>query len=161
MFLRTTNTTSKHTRGLVETIPAVFSSKDFFSEWAQKVFQRQEKWDDWVDRATSAELKFLIDYLINLKIAVHATPELEIEDFGLFIKDDFIDLSVSIKNSANYFFKNIDRKTLGYSGNGKLKRRHTEKRMGKTKLATWMHEKGLFLRDDVLVSALGTQHQQS
>jgi len=149
--LRQTMATGRHEDGHIETFPSILKTKESFFAWHNTFSEKQIIWEDWVDQPTSEELRYIIDYMYNLRITINASTEEQLSELRLTVKEDILNISLNLSKVAHRFFSKIDRKRLGYGENGKLSLRVTNKRLSKTNLNLWMNDHNLMPKEGGLV----------
>lgn len=114
--LRQTMPTRRHENGYIETFSSIMETRETFFSWHAEFSEKQIIWEDWVDQPTSQELRYLIDYMFNLKIAVAASTGEQLSELRLLVKDDILLISQDLSKAAHNFFSRIDKKDLAITG---------------------------------------------
>jgi hypothetical protein len=146
--LKKTRATGKYDDGHVETFWLHMESQDEFLAWREWFDSKQYFWENWIDPPTSKHMKYLVDYLENLRAAVLHTPDDKLMSLAVQVKPDLIELASETISVAHSYFEKIDRKNFRLSGNGKYPINKTKAKLEKTKLAPWLIENGQLAYND-------------
>lgn len=146
--LKETRPTGKYNDGHVETFWLHMETPADFLAWREWFDEKHHIWENWIDLPTSQHMKYLVDYLENLRSAMLKTPEHELPLLAANVKDDLIGLASETISVAHNYFEYIDKKNFKLRGNGKYPLRKTRKKLSQTKLMPWLLEKDQLAYND-------------
>tara|TARA_R100001369_G_C3277915_1_gene161405 strand:- start:201 stop:860 length:660 start_codon:yes stop_codon:yes gene_type:complete len=145
--LKETRPTGKYNDGHVETFWIHMETPEAFLAWREWFNEKHLVWENWVDLPTSQHMKYLVDYLENLRNAIIQTPEDKLHLLAVTVKDDLITLASETIGVAHSYFENIDKKNFKLRGNGKYPIKKTVRKLKKTKLMPWLVKNGQLAYD--------------
>ena len=85
--------------------PLVMRSKEEFDEWLGEFAEKSLPATTWLSTAVRRELNFVQDYLVTLHTKLADVPPQHCATLGIFIRQDFIDLSTELEKTAFKFFE--------------------------------------------------------
>lgn len=145
--LKETKPTGKTESGNVETFWLYMETAEELIAWREWFSQKNYAWENWIDLPTSQHMKYLVDYLENLLMAVLQTPEGDLTELAVRVKPDLILLASETISVAHRYFENIDKKNFKLRGNGKYRKSKTIAKLKKTNLIHWQVERGQLAYD--------------
>lgn len=85
--------------------PQILLSKDEFERWFTRFTQLTMEGTSWLTIDTKREVNFVQDYLATLHMHLANIPSEKYLSVGVFVRQDFIDLSSSLEKKAFTFFQ--------------------------------------------------------
>ena len=131
-YLRSTISENKFTVDLeLITFPIILANRKNYLEWKKDLFIKANINSHWLSNEVLKEIYFVQDYFVNLDQTLENVPDENIQNIGIILKNDFVNLSSSFERSILKYFENgwKDLKTITTNENCKLPKKVSLERL--------------------------------
>lgn len=121
-------------QGELKRCPIIMESQKNKNEFLEAFVSVQNRCDRWFSASVKREVSFFLDYFVNLNEHARDASDLSLQEAGVIIRNDFIDIASTLEGCAHQFFDN-DLLKLNYKtdrGWHKFTRQRTLDRLEKT-----------------------------
>lgn len=120
--------------GELKRCPIIMESQKNKNEFIEAFVSVQNRCDRWFSASVKREISFFLDYFVNLNEHSRGASDLSLQEVGVIIRNDFIDMASTLEDCAHQFFDN-DLLKLNYKTDRrwhKFTRQKTLDKLGKT-----------------------------
>ena len=100
-------------KGELKRCPLIMNSKKNMNDFLEQFMIMQNNSDKWLSSSIKREISFFLDYFVNLNEDCRNSADEEIQEVGVIIRNDFIDIAIRLEDCAHKFF-NKDMLRLKY-----------------------------------------------
>ena len=93
-------------KGELKRTPALMETQESFQNFLIDYTVMQTKCDRWLTSKVKREISLFLDYLVNLRDACRQYEELNMQEAGSIIRDDFVQFSSRIETVAHEYVNN-------------------------------------------------------
>ena len=83
------------------------NSKKNMDDFLEQFMIMQNNSDKWFSSSIKREIGFFLDYFVNLNEHCRNSADEEIQEVGVIIRNDFIDIAVRLEDCAHNFLTKI------------------------------------------------------
>lgn len=120
--------------GQLKRCPVIMESQKNKDDFLTALVSVQNRYDRWFSALVKKEVSFFLDYFVNLNEHSRGASDISLQEAGVIIRNDFIDMANELDNCAHQFF-NKDLLKLNYKTDRnwhKYTQRETLSRLEKT-----------------------------
>ncbi|WMN59610.1 hypothetical protein NI389_15740 [Pseudoalteromonas xiamenensis] len=100
-------------QGELKRCPIIMESQKSKDEFLEAFVSLQNRCDRWFSASVKREVSFFLDYFVNLNEHSREASDNSLQEAGVIIRNDFIDIASELENCAHQFF-NKDLLKLNY-----------------------------------------------
>jgi hypothetical protein len=135
--MRTTVSTNNASDGLnIDSYPGILHNKEYFNQFKGNFFVVVNLNSHWISIELFRQLNYFQDYMENVSQTLLKLDEANYPNFGVIVKQDFIDLAAELETETLKFFEkdlyNVNLKTT--KGHHKWPKEYTLSRLNNTEL---------------------------
>ena len=91
-------------QGELKRCPVIMESQKSKDEFLEAFVSVQNRCDRWFSASVKREISFFLDYFVNLNEHARGASDNSLQEAGVIIRNDFIDIANALENCAHQFF---------------------------------------------------------